>query len=48
MKTKLTIAQNLLSIAAPILASSVLAASPSMAATFASAEANVFIENYGF
>jgi hypothetical protein len=46
MKTKLTIAQNLLSIAAPILASSVLAASPSMAGTFASAEAKVFIENF--
>lgn len=46
MKTQLTIAQNLLSIAAPILASSVFAASPSMAATFASAQANVFIENF--
>lgn len=46
MKTKLTIAQNLLSIATPILASSVFAASPSMAATFAAAEANVFIENF--
>jgi len=46
MKTKLTIAQNLLSIAAPILASSVFVASPSIAATFSSAEASVFIENF--
>jgi len=46
MTSQLKIAQNLLSIAAPVLASSVFAASPGLAATFAAAEANVFIENF--
>ncbi|EDX76568.1 hypothetical protein MC7420_4824 [Coleofasciculus chthonoplastes PCC 7420] len=46
MKQELRLAQSVLSFAAPLVTSSVLLVSPSLAATFASAEANVFLENF--
>jgi hypothetical protein len=46
MKKELRLAQSVLFFAAPLVTSSVLLVSPSLAATFASAEANVFLENF--